>query len=53
MCRRERDAYIYSSIKEWEIEKVKQISDEQLRQNYIKGLEDEKRKVTQMFEKTP
>lgn len=53
MCKRERDAQIFTAIKEWEREEVSKIDDSDQRKLYIKDLESKKKEITQMFEKTP
>eukprot|EP00347_Sterkiella_histriomuscorum_P016303 403353704 len=52
-CRRERDAYIFHQIKDWETEEVQKLNTPFERQNYLKELEQKKLEIMKKFEKTP
>lgn len=53
MCRRERDAQIFSSIKEWDLENLKNSIGIDKKTNYIKSLEARKIEFERRNEKTP
>ena len=53
MCRKERDAQIFKSIEQWEIEKVQNLESKDKQLNYINLLEENHRTLERRQEKTP
>lgn len=53
MCRKERDATIFSRIKTWEQEQVFTKMSPPEAADYVQGLEAQRRELTRTFEKTP
>lgn len=53
MCRRERDALIFTNIKTWEREELGKLPDIEAQKKYIGELAEKKKEVTKMFERTP
>lgn len=45
MCKRERDSIIFTRIKEWESDKVKNAVNKEERDRYIGQLEQERKEV--------
>ena len=55
MCKRERDAQIFTAIRTWEIEKFqeKDLKKEDVREDYIGKIESEKSGLEDTLTKTP
>ncbi|CDW78419.1 UNKNOWN [Stylonychia lemnae] len=52
-CRKERDAQIFTRIKEWEIEEIQKIPEFDKRQSYYDELEIKRAQIAKQFERTP
>jgi hypothetical protein len=44
-CRRERDAQLFSAIKDWEVDTYKKLQSPESREQYISQLEEKKQKL--------
>lgn len=53
VCRKERDALLFQSIKDWEAEKYLKIEKEGEKKGYLQELGEKKKDLEQMLQRTP
>ena len=53
MCKRERDALLFSRIQTFETEQYNTLKDEQSKTFYLEKLKIKKKELAKVFEKTP